>query len=217
MTITKCALAVVCLVALAAPRAVRAAELLTNGGFETGDFTGWTVTTDDTLGNGGWYVTGATSTPLNGFPTVGPASGTYYAVTDAFEPGSRALTQTFTDPLGTTSLTLSGDIFVNDWYGSSGAGVDVAILAGGADPLTGTPIAVLYSADTAVTAGVPNPWVPVNFDLTSLLLPATPTSLRSWKAIRAGRLMPALTISPLLPHRPQNPACYSRWRSFAVL
>jgi hypothetical protein len=154
-------------------------QLINNGGFETGNFTGWTVTTNDTAGNGGWFVTSAMSTPLNGFPTVGPASGTFYAVTDEFEPGSRALTQSFTDPLGATSVVLSGDIFVNDWFGASGLGAEVDILAAGANPLTGLPLFVAYGpADTSVVGGVPNAWVPFSVNITAHLTPGTSYQLR---------------------------------------
>jgi hypothetical protein len=147
-------------------------QLISNGGFETGDFTDWTVTTTDgspTLG--GWYVTSATATPLNGFPTVGPASGTYYAVSDAYEPGTRAISQTFTDPSNATDVALSTDIFVNDSYGGSGLGGEVEVIAGGANPLTATPIALGGPYDEAVTAGNPNGWFTVSGDITSVLTP----------------------------------------------
>jgi hypothetical protein len=144
-------------------------QLITNGGFETGTFSGWTVTTNDTPGNGNWFVTSATVTPLTGNPTVGPASGTYYAVTDAYEPGSRALTQSFTLPVGATNVVLSGDIFVNDWNGGSGLGGEVDVLANGANPLTGAPIVIAYGpADTSVSGGTPNGYVAFSDNITAL-------------------------------------------------
>ena len=162
-------------------------QLITNGGFETGNFSSWTVTTNDTPGNGGWFVTSATSTPLNGFPTVGPHSGAFYAVTDEFEPGSRALTQSFTDPLGATQVVLSGDIFVNDWFGGSGSGAKVDIIAAGALALTGPSIVVGYGpADTSVSGGVPNGWVPFSVDVTAFLTPGTSYQLRIFESDSTG-------------------------------
>lgn len=150
-----------------------ASQLITNGGFESGDFTGWTVTTNDTSpAVGDWFVTDVSASPLNGFLTNGPASGDYYAVTDSFEPGSRALTQSFVDPIGATSVVLSFDIFVNDEFGDSGTGGQVDLLAGNANPLTGTPLTVLYGpSDTAVNGGVPNPWIDITMDITADLTP----------------------------------------------
>jgi hypothetical protein len=61
-----------------------AVQLIGNGGFETG-LTGWAVTSS--VGSGGsWFPDTTTSTPLTGNPTVGPFSGTGYAVTDQFAP-----------------------------------------------------------------------------------------------------------------------------------
>ena len=162
-------------------------QLIANGGFETGDFTSWAITTNDTPGNGGWFVTSAASTPLNGFPTNGPDSGTYYAVSDAYEPGARALTQSFTVPLNATDVVLSGDIFVNDWDGNSGSGGEVDILAAGANPLAATPIVVAYGpADTAVSGGVPNGWVPFSVDITSSLTQGSSYELRVLESDASG-------------------------------
>jgi hypothetical protein len=161
--------------------------LIANGSFTTGDFTAWTVTTNDTPGNGNWFVTSASSTPLNGFPTVGPDSSTYYAVSDAYEPGSRALTQSFTVPLNATDVAVSGDIFVNDWFGDSGLGGEVDILAAGANPLTATPIVVAYGpVDTSVSNGAPNGWVPFSFDITSSLTPGASYQLRILESDASG-------------------------------
>jgi hypothetical protein len=102
---------------LASGMPVRAASsLITNGGFESGSFTGWTVTN---WGSGAWFVDSDTSPPLNGadIPTVGPAAGTYYAVTDQEGPTTAALRQTFTVPSDAVSLILSFQMFVDN-YGS---------------------------------------------------------------------------------------------------
>ena len=69
-----------------------ATQLISNGGFESGDFTGWTTAMSAGSG-GGWFVSNTAVTPLNGFPTVGPNSGNDYAVTDGFGPGTNVLYQ----------------------------------------------------------------------------------------------------------------------------
>ncbi len=91
-------------------------ELITNGGFETGDFTGWTVT-NLAGGSGSWFVdTLGTTTPQSGQPTLaGGGGGTFYAVSDQSGPGTHALIQPFTVPWPVLSATLSFDMFVNDW------------------------------------------------------------------------------------------------------
>ena len=91
------------------------ADLINNGGFETGDLTGWTEA-DQAGGSGSWFVSSSTSTPLSGHLTVGPASGEFYAVTDQTGPGSHALLQSFTVSPGST-VTLSFDMFVNNYGG----------------------------------------------------------------------------------------------------
>lgn len=90
-------------------------ELITNGDFETGDFTGWTVT-DQAGSSGSWFIDNADgTTPFSGHATVGPAGGNFYAVTDQTGGGAHVLEQSFTAPTGTTSLILSFDMFMNDW------------------------------------------------------------------------------------------------------
>ncbi len=91
------------------------AGLITNGGFETGDFSGWTMTSQVASPEAGsWYIGSTTSTPISGHTTVGPSSGTYYAVTDQDAPGEYALTQKFTVPAHST-VTLTFNMFVNNY------------------------------------------------------------------------------------------------------
>jgi hypothetical protein len=142
-----------------------AVQLIINGGFELpppSGLTGWTVTSS--AGSGGsWFPDSTTSTPLTGMPTVGPHSGTGYAVTDQFGPGVNALSQGYTVPVGTTSLTLTFDMFVNDWAPATGtASADVLILGAGGNPVTGAGT-TLTSVDTLVTSGVPNPYIAYSF------------------------------------------------------
>lgn len=94
----------------------RAGELITNGGFETGTFLGWTEF-DQAGGSGSWFVSSSTTAPLSGLSTVGPASGSFYAVTDQTGPGAHVLLQSFTVAPGSSSVILSFDMFVNDYDG----------------------------------------------------------------------------------------------------
>lgn len=63
---------------------------INNGGFEAGNFTGWTVQ-NQPGGNGDWFVYSGTTTPLNSFPIPAPPEGTFGAVTDQPSQGSHVL------------------------------------------------------------------------------------------------------------------------------
>lgn len=54
-------------------------ELVTNGGFETGDFTGWTKVVH---GSGDFFVWHDNDSPLNDNAVLYPPEGTYAAITD---------------------------------------------------------------------------------------------------------------------------------------
>jgi hypothetical protein len=154
-----------------------AAELIINGGFESG-LSGWTTTDSADPSQGSFFADSDVVTPLTGDATVGAFAGTGYAVSDAFGPGSHALTQTFTAPVGLTSAVLSFEMFVDDEFGGSGLGGEVDLLAGGADPLGGVPLATFITADTAVVGGIPNPWVLTSVDITGDLVGGTDYELR---------------------------------------
>lgn len=91
-------------------------ELLTNGGFETGDLTGWT---DAYLpgASGDVSVLSAATAPMSGAGTAGPEAGTYYALFDQSENFAGALFQLFTVPDGDDEVTLNFDMFVLDLSG----------------------------------------------------------------------------------------------------
>lgn len=148
-------------------------QLITNGGFEAGSLAGWTTTSS--AGSGGmWLADNSTLfTPLSGNPTNGPDSGSWYAVTDQFGPGTNALSQTFTVPVSMNLLTLSFNMFVDDWattFDPATNYLSFGILAAGSDVLTSP---FLYtgtvSGSTLVSGGVPNPYVSYSIDLSSFL------------------------------------------------
>ena len=100
-------------------------NFITNGDFETGDFTGWTITTSSS--NGNWLIdTPGTTTPLSGNPTSGAGgqpNGNWYAVADQNGPGVQVLAQTFTLPAqNIEGILLSYDLFTNNWSNTFGPG-----------------------------------------------------------------------------------------------
>lgn len=104
-----------------------ATQLIDNGGFETGDFTGWTTSAINTSGD--VTVTSGAVAPISAFTTTGPSEGTYHALTGQSGPGAYAIIQSFTVPFNVTALSLSFDMF---------AASDVPMVDGGLDP-NGTP------------------------------------------------------------------------------
>src|SRR6476661_581870 len=85
-----------CIVALLTALTVLtvSAATISNGGFETGDFTGWTVVTQ---GTGNWFVYTGTTAPLTGVPLGSsispPPEGNFAAVSDEIGPGTHILYQ----------------------------------------------------------------------------------------------------------------------------
>jgi methionine-rich copper-binding protein CopC len=84
-------------------------QLVVNGGFETGTFSGWTVVT---TGSGEFTTYSGTISPLSGYTIPAPDQGGYAAVTDQPGPGSHILYQNIAIPSGSPTATLSFDIFV---------------------------------------------------------------------------------------------------------
>jgi hypothetical protein len=107
-----------------------ATQLITNGGFEMGDFTGWTNSSFSADPYGypaNFVVTSGFLTPFNNYETPGSALGLFYALADNWGPGAQIISQAFTVPTGTGKLRLSFDLFDNNWSG-------VNAVNGGLDP-----------------------------------------------------------------------------------
>jgi hypothetical protein len=189
-----CTVSMLLLCVTAAKLRAGTTELLTNGGFETGDTTGWTVTNQGAA----WLsVTGSTMPHGFEYPTVGPASGSFYAVSDQGGPGTSTLIQFFTVSGPVTSVTLSFDMFVNNWgdapaivggpsdlsYNSGGANqhsrVDLLAASSGAfdtdsDVLTnfyigGPVVPVDLGSSGMIVTPHPFPYTHYSFDITTLV------------------------------------------------
>ncbi len=162
-------------------------ELVTNGDFETGDFTAWTVSNKNNPGipPGNWYIdTPGTTTPQSSrasLATGGSGSfGSWYAVSDQTGPGVHCLIQTITVAQPLVSATLSFDMFVNDWdSGPIGNSLDlgsgdvqngrVDILTAGADPYD-TGAGVLSNLFSGIDTGTdPHAFTSYSFDITSII------------------------------------------------
>jgi hypothetical protein len=181
------------LLLLGTARPAGAAEILINGNFETGNFTGWTRADRNTpagVGTPFAISSPGTPTPVGAFPTApNPAGGAFYAVSDSNFPGAHVLIQNFTVPAGTPNVFVSFQLFVNDQ-----SGLGPIVDPSGLDPTTGgafrdnqhARVDILRSGagDFSTAAGdvvrnlylgvdpvgnIPNPYTSYFFDLTPQL------------------------------------------------
>jgi hypothetical protein len=172
-----------------APLATQA-DLLINGGFETG-FAGWTL--GDAIGSDGSFhlQTGALS-PVNGFPLPTPPEGLAAAMTDAFGPGSHVLYQDFLVPTPVSAAVLEFSLLINnggdDFYAPSTlefSGLDlnqqarVDVLLTSADPFS------IAASDVLLNVYQTQPgdllffdYTTIQTDLTSLFLAHPGETLR---------------------------------------
>jgi hypothetical protein len=158
-----------------------ASPLLTNGGFETGNLSGWTVTGQaGSFPGSNFFAVSGTNTPQSGLTTVGPASGTFYAVSDSRGAEAHALIQGFTVPSPASSVILSFSLFVNSYGGDTvnPIGLDISdgpnqharvdILTAGTSALTTT--GVLQNFYLGTDPGVsPHIYTNYSFNITPLV------------------------------------------------
>ena len=83
-----------------------------NGGFETGDFTGWSVLSESDS-SGSFYIQSGTDSPVSRFPVPSPSEGSYAAMTDQYGPTSSVLFQNISLEAGLVH-TLNFDYFVGN-------------------------------------------------------------------------------------------------------
>jgi hypothetical protein len=157
------------------------AQLITNGTFETGTLAGWTVASQaGSFPGSNFFALSGTITPQSGSSTVGPASGSFYAVSDQVGPDAHALLQSFVVPSG-SNVVLSFSLFVNSYGGNfvNPIGLDytdganqhasVDILKAGAAALdTGTGVLQNFYLGTD-SGNNPHPYTNMSFDITSLV------------------------------------------------
>ena len=171
--------------AITGPMAAQGVELLVNGDFETGNFTGWSVSTQ-AGSNGALSISNpGAAAPISGFATAfNPLGGRYYAISDQGGPGAYALSQSFTVSPGATSVLLSFQMFVNDqsgvgpivnpagldWTAGANQHVRVDLLTGAASPFdTGAGVLANYYLGVDPFASNPNPYTSYSFDISSLV------------------------------------------------
>jgi hypothetical protein len=159
-------------------------SLIINGNFETGTFFGWTTGVQIGSGGNAFIVenTGGLLSPFSGHAYVfNPRGGNFFALTDGVAPGSYSLTQSFTIAPGMINVTVSFDLFANNYasgtfnngrdFGTDlNQNAEVAILFGGADPFTNSAadiVKVLYGPG-ADTGPNPNPWTSYSIALGTL-------------------------------------------------
>ncbi len=169
-------------------------ELITNGNFEVGAFTGWG--TFDQAGSAGSFIlsTPGVAMPTSGNPTSpNPVGGAFYAVTDQSAPAANALLQPFKVPAGATRVVLSFQMFVDNWSAGGGIvdpiGLDytgppnqharVDILLPAAGPLdTGAGVVANYYLGVDPLFPPPNPYTPYSIDITANVIPGNAYVLR---------------------------------------
>jgi uncharacterized repeat protein (TIGR01451 family) len=101
------AVATAAMVLTIAVSVVALAATMTNGGFETGTFSGWTVV-NLTGSSGNWFNYTGTTSPSSGHTIPAPPEGTRAATTDQTGPGSHELYQDVVlQPGFTHTLTFS--------------------------------------------------------------------------------------------------------------
>jgi hypothetical protein len=87
-------------------------ELVTNGGFETGGFAGWTISN---TGSGAWVINNGSGDPLGPTGPLPPITGSYDAVAVQSGPSLLVLSNPIVVPAGVSSATFSWSDRILNW------------------------------------------------------------------------------------------------------
>jgi len=140
-------------------------EHITNGDFETGDFSGWNVVN---TGSGDWVINDGTFDPIGSGTALSPISGNYDALSHQSGGGFHNLYQDITLPNYFASATLSWDDRIRNHASVfSDPNQEWRVLI---EDTSGVLISEIFSTepgDTLIQSG-PNSY---SFDLTTLLQP----------------------------------------------
>jgi hypothetical protein len=182
-------------------------SLITNGDFEAGSLSGWTVAnqlsaTDYAGGTnafGSFFLQDTSGTlpvsgPLTGGAALLPYSGNYYALADSTAPGAHVLLQSFIVPTDALRVTLTFAMYTYDWYGNGPTGttldytsipnqhvrVDILSAAAGAfDTSSSAVVKNLFNGELPNPPGTnPPAWQVFTFNLTSVTRPGGTYQLR---------------------------------------
>lgn len=159
-----------------------AAELLTNGNFESGSYAGWSANVRAGSSGSLFIDTPGTTTPRSGFTSAANLlGGNFYSTTDQNGPGSYSLVQNFLVPTSLSSLTLAFQLFANNRAGAVTVNPNglnhnfnpnqharVDILRAGADPFTNVASDIVANLFLGADGNATNPYRSFSFDLKAL-------------------------------------------------
>ncbi|GAA0859028.1 hypothetical protein [Aliiglaciecola litoralis] len=146
--------------------ALLAAEILVNGGFETGDFTGWNSTLSGGVDCWTDWTIGTAGSETGCLPLSAPTEGTYaaYNAFDGFASSFYTLSQDVILPNGNLMAELSFDITAQWFNGGALARVfDLNIVHDGVD------LGPIYHFEAAAGSDGAFDWTSFNFDISDLL------------------------------------------------
>jgi PEP-CTERM motif len=171
-----------------------AAELLINGGFETGAINPFWNSSRLPSSRGNVFVSApGLNSPLSGFATApNPVGGSSYVITDQSGSGTYIVTQSFLVPINTRAVTFSYQLFANNQAGvtiidpiglnhegAPNQHVRVDILTAGSDRFSTSAIDVVRNFYLGSDPfGNPSPFTNYSFDITSIVQPGTSYQVR---------------------------------------